>query len=86
MDAAAVARGAEFADRAAFTVRRLQREDVGEEGNRAVRGAERVVGLGGGGRGAGREEKEGEEDGALQWCSITRSTMWYSFASSALMK
>jgi hypothetical protein len=36
----------------------------------------------------GREEKqECEKKGrALQWCSITRSTMLYSFASSALMK
>ena len=38
--------------------------------------------------GAARTEKQkqDEESGALQWCSMTRSTMLYSFASSALMK
>ena len=32
------------------------------------------------------EQKEGEKGRALQWCSMTRSTRLYSFASSALMK
>jgi hypothetical protein len=94
VDAAAAARRAEFANRAAFAVRALDREDVGEEGNAAVAAAQRVVRIGGGGRGEDREEEKGEEGGALQrlgpsepqWCSMTRSTMWYSFASSALMK
>ncbi len=31
-------------------------------------------------------EQEDEESRALQWCSMTRSTRLYSFASSALMK
>jgi hypothetical protein len=82
VDAAAVARRAELADRAAFAVRALDREDVG------------VVGLGpvgagdarGSGSGKGRQKNEGEKGRALQWCSMTRSTMLYSFASSALMK
>jgi hypothetical protein len=39
----------------------------------------------GGGR-QGDQQGEGEKDGALQWCSMTRSTMLYSTASSALMK
>ena len=38
-----------------------------------------------------RQDRESENEGreekrALQWCSMTRSTMLYSFASSALMK
>lgn len=36
-----------------------------------------------------RESRDGGEEkksAAPQWCSITRSTMLYSFASSALMK
>ena len=93
VDAAARARRAEFAYRAPFAVRALNREDVGEEGNAAVAAAERVVRIGCDGRGVGREEEKGDEGRALQrralraqWCSITRSTMWYSFASSALMK
>jgi hypothetical protein len=32
------------------------------------------------------EQDEAEEERALQWCSMTRSTMLYSFASSAVMK
>jgi hypothetical protein len=43
--------------------------------------------------GAGRRCRQGEdrkqeekEGGALQWCSMTRSTRPYSVASSALMK
>jgi hypothetical protein len=56
VDAAAVARGAEFADRSAFAVRRLDREDVGEEGDAAVAAAERVVGTSDRGLGQRREE------------------------------
>ncbi len=61
---------------------RLDREDVAEEGSASVAAAD----LGGGGRGVSREDEEGEEKRPLQWCSMTRSTMLYSFASSALMK
>jgi hypothetical protein len=41
---------------------------------------------GGNGTGRGDRGKENENEEALQWCSMTRSTMLYSFASSALMK
>jgi hypothetical protein len=63
-------------------VRGLDREDVSVEGKAAVASGD----LGGRGRGEGREDEQGEEKRALQWCSMTRSTMLYSFASSALMK
>jgi hypothetical protein len=87
VDAATIARRPEFADRTAFAVRRLDREDVDEERDAAVAAAERIVGAGCGGLGQRREEEESQKGGApRQWCSITRSTMWYSFASSALMK
>jgi hypothetical protein len=33
-----------------------------------------------------RENRKREKEVAPQWCSMTRSTMLYSFASSALMK
>jgi hypothetical protein len=82
MGAAAAAGGTEFADRAAGSVRALDREDVGVVGNRPVGAGD----LGGGWSGEGREEEKGEKGRALQWCSMTRSTMLYSFASSALMK
>jgi hypothetical protein len=63
-------------------VRALDREDVGVEGGGAV-----AIGRSGdGGRGEHCEESESEEERALQWCSMTRSTRLYSFASSALMK
>ena len=68
---------------AARPVRALDREDVAVIGNAAVR-----AGDAGGGR-SGQERRrrsEGEKGRALQWCSMTRSTMLYSFASSALMK
>jgi hypothetical protein len=81
--AAAVAAGAEFADRAAGSVRALDGEDVAVVGDAAVAtgdpGRRRC-------RQNGGEKDEGEKERALQWCSITRSTMLYSTASSALMK
>jgi hypothetical protein len=46
VDPPAVARGAEFADRPAFTVRPADREDVAEEFDPAVLGAERNPGRG----------------------------------------
>jgi hypothetical protein len=48
-----------------------------------------AVRTGDAGRRSGREDGEkgeGEKGRALQWCSMTRSTMLYSTASSALMK
>jgi hypothetical protein len=57
VDAAAVTRGAEFADRAAFAVRRLDREDVDEERDAAVAAAERVVRVGGGRCGQRRKQE-----------------------------
>lgn len=82
MDPPAAARRVVLPDRPANPVRALDREDVPVVGDAAVAGGD----AGGGRCGEGREQDEGEEGGALQWCSITRSTMWYSFASSALMK
>ena len=41
------------------------------------------------GRGRGNDEQQenyGEEAVPRQWCAMTRSTMLYSFASSAVMK
>jgi hypothetical protein len=80
--AAARARRAKRADVATSAVRTLDREDVAVEGDAAVAGGE----TGRGGRRQRREEDEGEKSRALQWCSMTRSTMLYSTASSALMK
>jgi hypothetical protein len=80
--AAAVAAGAEFADGPADPVRALDREDVPVVGD-----ATDGTGDAGRGRGGQGEEKdESEKSRALQWCSMTRSTMLYSTASSALMK
>ena len=80
--AAPAAAGAEFADAAADAVRSLDREDVA-----VVRNAADGAGNAGRGRcGQGKEEGESEKGRALQWCSMTRSTMLYSTASSALMK
>jgi hypothetical protein len=80
--AAATAAGAEFADGAANSVRALDRKDVAVVRD-AANGAEDASR----GRGGQCEEKgEGEKGGTLQWCSMTRSTMLYSTASSALMK
>jgi hypothetical protein len=80
--AAAAARRAELADAAADPVRPLDRKDVAVVGDGAV-----AAGDAGRGRsGQGEEKDEGEKGRALQWCSMTRSTMLYSTASSALMK
>jgi hypothetical protein len=78
--AAAIARRAEFADVAARPVRALDREDMGLELARpvAIDLCRR--------RSRGGEQREAEEEEAPQWCSMTRSTMLYSFASSAVMK
>jgi hypothetical protein len=80
--AAAAARGTEFADRTARAVRALNREDVVVIGDGAVAGCD----AGRSWSGEGREEEKSEKGRAFQWCSITRSTRLYSFASSALMK
>jgi hypothetical protein len=80
--AAAATRRAEFADAAADAVRPLDREDVAVVGDAAGVADDASRGR----RGQSKEEREREESGALQWCSMTRSTMLYSFASSALMK
>ncbi len=80
--AAAVAGGAEFADGAADAVRALDREDVAVVRDAADRTGDASRGRGG----QGEEKGEGEKGRALQWCSMTRSTMLYSTASSALMK
>jgi hypothetical protein len=82
VDPAAAARRVEFADGAADPVRSLDREDMAPEWKAAITADD----FGRSGRGRSDNEKKGEEDGALQWCSITRSTMLYSTASSALMK
>ena len=71
VDAAAAAGRAELADRAAFPVRGLDREDMSEEGDAAVAAAERVVRSGEGGLGQRREEEEREEGVALQ-----RRALW----------
>ena len=82
VSAAAAAAGTEFADRAADPVRSLDRKDVS-----VVRSAADGTGDATRGRsGQGAEKDEGEKRRALQWCSMTRSTMLYSTASSALMK
>ena len=81
--AAAAARCAELADRAPGPVGTLDWKDVV-----AVAGATAGNGM----RRWNDEEKGEAESGltgseaVLQWCSMTRSTMLYSFASSALMK
>jgi hypothetical protein len=82
VDATAAAGGAELPDGAAFGVRALEREDVRIEGDGAIAAGD----LGRGRGGESRQEDEGEKGRALQWCSMTRSTMLYSTASSALMK
>jgi hypothetical protein len=79
--AAAAARRPEFADGSAGPVRPLDREDVGEE-----LGSASGTGSIGCRRSKDGEKGEGEKERALQWCSMTRSTMLYSFASSAVMK
>ena len=78
--AAAAARCPELADEAAGTVRSVDRENVVVEGDGAVGRLPR------GGCGDNQQREKREKERALQWCSITRSTMLYSFASCALMK
>ena len=78
---AAFARGAEFADVAARPVRALNREDVGLELGRPV-----AIDLRRRPGSQDDEQEEAEKEEAPQWCSMTRSTMLYSFASSAVMK
>jgi hypothetical protein len=80
--AASTARRAEFADGTPRPVRPRDREDVGVERRCAV-----ALGDSGRRRRDERDEdNQDEKERALQWCSITRSTMLYSFASSAVMK
>jgi hypothetical protein len=79
---AALARRVVLTDGAADAVRRLDREDMAVIGDATVLAGDASPGLGG----QGKEKGEDEEGGALQWCSMTRSTMLYSTASSALMK
>jgi hypothetical protein len=71
-----------LADRPTFAVRALDREDVAVVGDAAALAGD----PGPGRRGLSEEEGESEEERALQWCSMTRSTMLYSTASSAVMK
>jgi hypothetical protein len=82
MGATAAARGAEFADVATRRVRPLNGKDVVAIGEAAVAGSA----VGESGCDDGREQEEDRKSEALQWCSMTRSTRLYSFASSALMK
>jgi hypothetical protein len=82
MGAAAAAGRPEFADVATGTVRAVDREDVVVVGEAAVAGDDAGVGR----CDEGREKEKSQSERALQWCSITRSTSLYSFASSALMK
>lgn len=79
---ATAARGAEFADGAARPVRPVYGEDMRVE----LGPAGSSGGLGYRRRDKRSKEDEAEKERALQWCSMTRSTMLYSFASSALMK
>jgi hypothetical protein len=80
--ATAVAAGAELADGTAGAVRALNREDVAVIGSAPDGAGDASRGR----DGQGKEKGESEKGRALQWCSMTRSTMLYSTASSALMK
>jgi hypothetical protein len=82
VSATAAARCAEFPDVATGSVRSLNREDVTVVLSAAVVEDDPSRCWGGKRRG---EEKDYEGETG-QWCSMTRSTMLYSFASSALMK
>jgi GNAT superfamily N-acetyltransferase len=82
VDAAAAARRVIFPDRPTYSMRPLNRENVAIVGNPAIATGD----LGKGRPNEAREREENYSGEALQWCSITRSTMLYSFASSALMK
>ena len=85
MDPTAAARHAEFTDGAAFPMRPAHREDVPEVFDPTVLRPERDEGRGG--RGNGEQQESYEERPEPRQCFvITRSTMLYSFASSALMK
>jgi hypothetical protein len=82
--ATAASRGAELPDRPARPVRPANREDMRVELGAAVpipacRRIDRVSESGG-------DEESGDRRAPPQWCSMTRSTRLYSFASSALMK
>ncbi len=63
-------------------MRALDREDVAVVGDAAVP----IGGLDLRRYCENRNRGEEKKGAAPQWCSITRSTMLYSFASSALMK
>ena len=79
---AAIARRTEFADGTTGPVRPVDREDVRVERRCTVAAGDCCRRR----RDECSEEDEAEKERALQWCSMTRSTMLYSFASSALMK
>jgi hypothetical protein len=82
VDTAATARRAELTDVAARPVRPQDREDVGVELGSAAAGGR----LGRCRRSERGKKNEDDEERALQWCAMTRSTRLYSFASSAVMK
>jgi hypothetical protein len=79
---ATIARGAELADRATRPVWALNGKKVVVVGDTAVAAGDPSRRR----RNENGKEDEDEKGEALQWCSMTRSTMLYSFASSALMK
>ncbi len=81
---AAAARRPELADRPARPVRPQNREDVAavfDAAGSRIRSRRRRRDE----YDKGRRDDE-DPNRAAQWCSITRSTRLYSFASSALMK
>jgi hypothetical protein len=82
VDAPTVARRVVLADRATFAVRSLDREDMAVVGDAALAAGDASRGR----SDQDEEEDESEKGVALQWCAMTRSTMLYSTASSALMK
>lgn len=81
MSSTAAARRSELADRAAGAVWAIDREDVV-----AVEQTSVVGDTPRGRRKRDNCEQEDEKGETRQWCSMTRSTRLYSFASSALMK
>ena len=86
MDAAAAARGVVLPNRPPQAVRSLDREDVPVISDAAIATDDKSWRWRHPDRGGSPDERESRGESALQWCSITRSTMLYSFASSALMK
>jgi hypothetical protein len=82
VDAPTVAGRVIFTDRPTFAVRALDREDVAEIGDATVTAGDASRGR----SGQDKKKDESEKGGALQWWAMTRSTMLYSTASSALMK